>query len=77
MPWKELGGGGAMIVVLLLLYVGSYFAMVERMDWDPFVVVDYRFGGESAEWFFGPIHQIDRRLRPEWWANEATVDTVS
>ncbi len=31
---------------------------------------EYRFGGRAAEIVFTPIHQMDRRLRPDVWTFE-------
>jgi hypothetical protein len=28
---------------------------------------NYRYGGERAAWFFWPLEQIDRRVRPSAW----------
>ena len=66
------------IVLLLLpvLYVGSYLALV--VPGDPWIresygnqtpPVLYRLGGDRAEWFYCPLEQIDRKVRPCAWDN--------
>jgi hypothetical protein len=68
----------AIILLLLpILYVSSYLALVVRQ---PMVAVSltyptqysadfYRWGGDTAETFFYPLEQIDRRLQPHAWRN--------
>jgi hypothetical protein len=65
------------IAVLLLalpcLYVGSYFALVQRDRsllprenlWQ--YGEQYYAGGYAARVFYKPINWIDRRLRPSHW----------
>jgi len=61
------------------LYVGGYLSLVAEPDWSrgvSFVLIgsngpvkqpEYRFGGDTAEQFFGPIHALDRKLRYRKW----------
>jgi hypothetical protein len=77
-PWKETGYALGFLLLLLVLYVGSYFAMVQRrpvreaVRWEAdriYLAVehepDYRFGGNTL---FAPIHRIDRATRRDYWA---------
>ena len=62
-------------MLLAALYVGSYYAMVQKKEVHFFLpsvkmVVSYRFGDESSEWFFAPAHALDQRLRPGAWEPE-------
>jgi hypothetical protein len=103
-PCKELGYAVGFVCLLLALYVGAYFAIVQRGDgivdhdaeqevdetvtrddgtsftrkarqtitFSSFIVVaKYPFGGAfgatSLRAFFSPIHDLDRRLRTEFW----------
>jgi hypothetical protein len=78
-PVRECGYAIGFVVLLAAIYVGSYYAMVERelIDATPKDIVvsgswrayvpSYRFGGEWAWQIFKPLHELDRRLRPEWW----------
>lgn len=81
MKERRLSNAGPVIsaVVLLLvpvLYVGSYLALVRPpANWfvaSPGVSTmmpahNYRYGGERSAWFFWPLEQIDRKLRPKAW----------
>jgi hypothetical protein len=70
----ELGYAVGFIVLLAALYIGAYYAMVQKDDVFPYPfkadVASYHFGDEWAESFFAPAHAIDRRLRPEFWEYE-------
>jgi hypothetical protein len=71
----------ATLVGLPLLYVGSYFALVRRdsssvisfampdgsMGYLVVPAPKYAIGGELAETVFGPLHFLDRKLRPGRW----------
>jgi hypothetical protein len=73
--------GVATVAVLLLLvsaYVGCYFALVQPeptlvdvgFAMHPVTIIFPRyprFAGVDWDWFFRPIHSIDRRLRPNTW----------
>ncbi|QDU26873.1 hypothetical protein ETAA8_19570 [Anatilimnocola aggregata] len=64
----------AVLLLLPVLYVGSYLALVthsndlvindEWCDAYPLLGDDNR---EAASYFFWPINQIDRKLRPADW----------
>ena len=66
LPLRECGYAIVVVVVLLALY-GAYLAMVQRSRhlWNSRPI--YRFGDEQARCFFAPAHEIDRRLRPDFW----------
>jgi hypothetical protein len=72
MPWKELGYAVGFVVFLAALYVGSYYATVEKGVWmvNTTCWVEYRFGDEWAKWFFSPIHFLDGEIRPKFWEHE-------
>jgi hypothetical protein len=86
-PLRELGYALGFIVLLAALYVGAYYALSEREDRTYLMVmrhiermertapkvsmVNYRYGGELAVAFFAPIHEVDRKFRPDWWDEEA------
>ena len=60
-------------VVVLGLYVGSYYAMVDRemprrINGNGFSFeAKYRFGGELASNIFESMNEIDRSIRPGFW----------
>ena len=71
----------AILLLLPVLYVGSYLALVvppgryvsrtvgsanNRPSTEIFFE-KYRFGGEWARWFYWPLEQIDRKVRPRAW----------
>jgi hypothetical protein len=62
--------------LLVAAYVGSYFALVERIadhvsPPEPLVSFPvYRLGGRLSEKFFAPLHEADRRIRSEYWGTE-------
>jgi hypothetical protein len=64
-PKKELACAVAFVVMLAGLYVGSYYAMVQSNG-----TPEHRFGGVTAEANFAPWHQVDRRIRPEFWQSK-------
>ena len=59
---------------LVSVYVGAYYVLVDPgwllnpVPGRPAVTADYQVGGAFAKWFFHPMNDIDRRVRPEWWA---------
>jgi hypothetical protein len=72
----------AIVLLLLpLLYVGSYLAMVVPSGDGgiriPGLAGDeyYRFGGERAAWYFWPLEQIDRKVRPGAWES-LEIETI-
>lgn len=67
------------------LYVGGYLCMLtggvrllrNRVDPDPYGYAPiYRFGGKLTESFFEPAHQIDHKIRPDYW-RDAILDSVT
>ena len=68
--WWALAGVGA-LTLLLALYVGAYYTLAEQ-SWTetgetfPLYIVNEPIR-PTLGWMFEPIHQIDRRLRPELW----------
>ena len=61
------------LAVLLALYVGAYFATVEPYGDVPWYSLNFVPEGAGPEvdrcldWFFAPIHRLDRRIRPHVW----------
>jgi hypothetical protein len=55
------------------LYVGSYYALVDSLaicvsgigPWQ--IPPTYRVGGDTAKSLFAPIHEFDRKIRPDHW----------
>jgi hypothetical protein len=79
-PLRETGYAIGFVVLLAALYVGAYFAMVDRqaipLRMTGGIILysfpTYRFGDESAAWFFAPMYAIDRRIRSDFWKPEPT-----
>jgi hypothetical protein len=80
-PLRECGSAIAFVALLATIYVVTYYAMIDpkatcafwnvpyagdkhTMPWHNPV---YRFGGQTAVAFFAPWHEIDLRLRPDYW----------
>jgi hypothetical protein len=81
-PFRECGYAIGFVLLLAAIYVGSYYAMVQKIEFHwgvPFTVdvVSYRFGGVGADSFFGPAHALDQQLRPEFWKREIPLDEAS
>jgi hypothetical protein len=71
----------AILLLLPVLYVGSYLALVvpggiprQGIGSVNGIVVSsishdnhYRIARDKAEWFFWPLEQIDRKVRPGAW----------
>ena len=60
-----------LLSVLPLLYLGSYLALVKpgpRFGWGSALNSNYRVADEFGMWFFWPLEQIDRQLRPNAWS---------
>jgi hypothetical protein len=68
-PRKELAYAVAFVSLLAGLYIGSYYVMVQPQFWEapPFYVPEYLFGGDIAKAVFAAWHEVDLRLRPEYW----------
>jgi hypothetical protein len=89
-PWRELGYAVGFLTLLAVLYVGSYYATVERqpigVKWWPETsenprttyLLDYRLGGGGgwAHDLFGPMHRLDKMIRPDYWDGNITVPLV-
>jgi hypothetical protein len=59
-----------LLLLLASLYVGSYLVLVragKSYQKDSGWLASYRVGGAASQWFYWPVHRIDRRLRPEYW----------
>ena len=81
LPWRECGYAIGFILVLAAIYVGSYYAMVRREYSPPFSsvwgtdeddreFVRPKYSHDDMADFFRPMHEIDRRLRREYWSME-------
>jgi hypothetical protein len=73
----------AAFVLLNALYVGSYYATVEinqrarcigekSKSLQPLQPM-YAVGGEVAFSFYSPWHQIDRKIRPDYWTEKRAI----
>jgi hypothetical protein len=77
-PFRELGYAFGFVVVLAALYVGAYYAAVERsLRYCPrkdaskrHFPCSYRVGGDAMASFFEPMERVDRRLRPGYWRGD-------
>ena len=76
----------ATLALLLLAYVGGYFGLSNPArcgmgrggGYTSWVEPNYRVGGDAAEWVFWPLEQLDRRVRPTFWATQRySYDTDS
>jgi hypothetical protein len=80
-PFRELGYVIGFLLLMATLYIGSYYATVQRYVYDApaifelpdgslavgwFATPKYCIGEESAL-FFRPMHQFDRLVRPGFW----------
>ena len=72
-PIRELGYAIGFIVALAAIYVGSYYAMVDRGALRDACWVRYPMGQKWAKPLFAAMHEVDRRLRPGFRQNEAPV----
>jgi hypothetical protein len=73
MEEKRSNAIAALVAILLLapcLYLGSYYALVQRRIISADVGARYRVGGEVARVLFEPMHRLDRWLRTEYWDEE-------
>jgi len=80
MKWlgHTMAGGVLALLVIAALYATSYSILVQIQD--QYIVnlgtiycakvPGYRIGGEAADAFFQPVHDIDRWLRPETWKSQ-------
>jgi hypothetical protein len=69
------------VIILAAIYVGSYYAMVERWEietssapiakafiGDATVFPEYRLRQEWLYKLYDPMHAIDRKIRPGFWS---------
>jgi hypothetical protein len=83
--WRECSYAACVVAVLLAIYSGAYYGTVTpetiMTSGDPglglgsFSLVTvkrprYSLAQAPLESFFGPMHAIDRRLRPDVWRGE-------
>jgi hypothetical protein len=78
------------LIVTCLVYLGAYAAMMSAaieessllqkggktwkyVKWSP----EYRYGGQSIQWLFLPIHQLDKAARPNFWLKVYELDSTS
>jgi hypothetical protein len=62
--------GSLVLAVLgaLLVYIAAYAVMLQPTDYDIlYEVASYRWKAPQVRAFFRPIHQVDRKLRPDRW----------
>ena len=74
------------LALLLLAYVGGYLGLSDPRPGgislggsnETWMSPNYRVGGDAAERVFWPLEQIDRRMRPSFWATQSSpsVDPV-
>jgi hypothetical protein len=63
-PWRACRYVVGILVILMAIYIGSYFAMIERGTHLGRPTIEYREqGSRLAAGFFEPIYVIDSRLR--------------
>jgi hypothetical protein len=74
----------AVLLLLPVLYVGSYLVLVRPPvgiwvggggQLAHHIVADYRCCAEQARWFFWPLEQIDRKVRPGAWVRDEFWNT--
>ena len=75
--WALAGAAFVSLIALLGLYLGAYYGSLTGVThvaeeirpgtvW-PRSIPDYRFLPAVSAIVFYPLHQLDRRLRPEVW----------
>lgn len=78
----------AVILLCVTVYTGAYFALSDPTiapmlnappgDLTKVRIQMFRYGGGTAEVIFWPLTQIDRLVRPSFWAaDDFNVDTVA
>ena len=77
-PMSEMTYAFGFVMVLTLLYVAGYYVLVTKdticqtkflgggKELDTFQPY-YRVGDEWAKTIFSPIHDADRKVRPDYW----------
>jgi hypothetical protein len=78
-PGREFGYAACGLILLSVLYVGTYLSAVSQVldiqtvkypiiiVTNPAYSIPDTFGPGSVEWFFSPIHEIDRQIRVAVW----------
>ena len=69
----------ATLALLLVAYVGGYLGLSNPSragvgrggGYTSWVEPNYRVGGDAAERVFWPLEQLDRRMRPDFWATRS------
>jgi hypothetical protein len=75
---RELGYVIGFVVLLLAIYVESYYAMVEKHEFDFLATLGgrsrviaalptYRSRQEWPAYFYRPMYVVDRKLRLDFW----------
>ena len=78
-------GLAVLSITIPLLYVGAYLALVKCER--PFNVtlsgpgpflrkVSYRVDGPMVECIFSPIHEVDKRIRYDYWRYDYDLDGI-
>jgi hypothetical protein len=66
----------AVLLLLPVLYIAGYLALLSpqpgSINWAGITVAErrvagYRWGGQKAEVFFRPVHEVDRLVRHNYW----------
>ena len=70
METKRLASYAGGILLIVALYVGVYYALVDRvpgLDRGKMWHTPSPFGRVAVKVIFWPIHEIDRKMRPSFW----------
>jgi hypothetical protein len=74
-PLRELGYAIAFLFVMAALYVGAYWATVQRtVNGFESVVPVYRTRNDFLSNIFAPVHGLDRKVRDRYWSDESWGD---
>ena len=74
-PFGNLGYAFASVTIFTLIYLGAYYASIERVtvrpggtfNWGGIHIAGHRFGGDVSKTIFRPAHEPDRRYRRFYW----------
>jgi len=84
-PWRETGWAMGFVALFAALYVGSYYALVEKSDLSEQMWTwekdgeewlklrnrpQYLGGYDVAERFYSPVFELDSILRPGHWYHD-------
>jgi hypothetical protein len=89
-PLRELGYAIGFIVLLTALYVGAYYATVERRlgrvirggkgsSDSQRIFIGAIYAKYPMDWlnpFFSPMYDLDLRMRPDFWSAEAMNEEI-